>query len=162
MIDSKFQKWLGTALLGAVVVTTLAGCATGSPASGETVRDTSFSSSNDCIVGSSVRDYTALDDRNLLLYGPGNRAYHVVLVRPAFDLESEFRIGVYDADAGFGGIGRICPYGGDAIIIEGPITERIAIRSIQALDDTAVVDLKVRFGKMEPADDDALTVTDLE
>jgi hypothetical protein len=140
-------------LIGCAVIAGLAGCATSS--SGGPLP-------SDCILGGNVRDFTPLDNQNLILYGPGNRPYHVVLATRAIDLEREFSIGVYDGDAGFGGVGRICPYGGDAIIIEGPITERIPIRSIEQIDDTDVDALLVRFGKAEPADDDEVTVTEIQ
>jgi hypothetical protein len=113
-------------------------------------------------MGGSVREYRALDDQNLILYGPGRRPYHVVLVTRAMDLESEFSIGVYDRDAALSAVSRICPYGGDAIIIEGAFTERIPIRSIEAIDDAGVESLLVRFGKLEPASEDDVRVTEIE
>lgn len=153
-----------------IVALSLTSCATGTSSSGqpaasdgdERASDRSSPVFNDCILGGSVRDFTALDNRNLILYGPGNRPYHVILVTPSIDLESEFRIGVFDRDAAFGGISRICPYGGDAIIVDGPIRERIPIRSIEEIDDTRAEALKVRFGVIEAADEDAVTVTELE
>jgi hypothetical protein len=149
-------------LVGWAAFVWLAGCAATSPDGASAVRDNGGSLPSDCILGGNVRDFTALDNRNLILYGPGNRPYHVVLTRPAIGLEREFSIGVYDADAAFGGIGRICPYGGDAIIIEGPVTDSILIRSIEQIDDTAVEALMVRFGKAEATDDDDLTVTEIQ
>lgn len=159
-------KFLRATLLKLVVGAACAGllgCVTGgSPDAPSTARNENSPSPSDCIVGGNVRDFTALDNRNLILYGTGNRPYHVVLTRRAIDLEREFSIGVYDADAGFGGIGRICPYGGDAIIIQGPITERIPIRSIEQIDDVGVQALMVRFGKAEPADDGDVTITEIQ
>ena len=114
------------------------------------------SSSSDCIINAGVRDYATLDDRNLIIYGAGRRAYHVVLATPSINLESEYRLGIFDRD------GRICPFGGDAIIVQGPITERIPIRSIERLTDEAETALKVRFGKEEAATEDLLTVTDVD
>lgn len=109
----------------------------------------------DCIINRGVRDFERLDNRNLILYGPGSRAYHVVLTTPAIDLAREITIGVLDDD------GRICPYGGDAIIIDGVIRERIPIRSIEALDPADLEALKVEFGLIEAADD-AVSVTEIE
>lgn len=109
----------------------------------------------DCIVNRGVRDYTALDNRNLILYGPGRRAYHVVMATQSNNLSGEFRIGIYDRD------GRICPFGGDAIIVDGPIAERIPIRSIEAVDDAAAEALKVQYGVIEGADGE-VTVTEVE
>ena len=157
------KQKLGLLGLGTLaVMATVAGCATGSSDGGETARDRADPLPSDCILGGSIRDFTALDDQNLILYGPGRRPYHVVLVTPAINLESEFSIGVYDRDAGLGGVSSICPYGGDAIIIDGPFTERISIRSIERLDDAAVEALLVEFGEIEPAAEDAVTVTELE
>ena len=138
-----------TGVLGSMI---LAGCATG------TGGGASFESSaagSDCIINRGIRDFEALDNQNLILYGPGNRPYHVVLATRAINLEGEFSISVLDRD------GRLCPYGGDAILIEGPIDERIPIRSIAAIDEFDVEALKVQFGKIEPAED-AVTVTEIE
>lgn len=110
---------------------------------------------SDCIINRGVRDFETLDNRNLILHGPGSRAYHVVLTTPAIDLSREIRIGVLDND------GRICPYGGDAIIIDGVIREQIPIRSIEALDPADVEALKVEFGLIEAADD-AVSITEIE
>lgn len=148
-------------LAGMAVLATLSACATGS-SNGESLSSSGGGSPSDCILGGSVRNYTALDNQNLILYGPGNRPYHVVLASRAINLESEFTIGVYDRDAAFGGISRICPYGGDAVIVDGPIRERILIRSIERIDDSRVEALKVRYGKTEAADGDAVTVTELD
>jgi len=153
-------RWLR--LAGLATIIGLAGCASGSADGRSTIRESRSSPPSDCILGGNVRDFTALDNRNLILYGPGNRPYHVVLATAAIDLEREFSIGVYDGDAGLGGVDRICPYGGDSIIIDGPITERILIRSIEQIDDIGVEALKVRFGKAEPAADDEVTVTEIQ
>lgn len=110
----------------------------------------------DCLFNRGVRDFTALDNQNLILYGPGSRAYHVVLTRPSFDLQREYEIGIYDRD------GRICPFGGDAVIVQGTFTERITIRSIEAITDADVDALKLRFGKEGAATEDLVTVTDID
>lgn len=134
----------------------LAGCA-GSPSTGDgTTANRISPAASDCIINSGIRDYATLDNRNLIIYGPGRRAYHVVLTTPSLDIEHEYRIGIFDRD------GRICPFGGDAIIIQGPITERIPIRSIERLDDAQETALKVRFGKEEAASEDLVTVTDVD
>lgn len=110
----------------------------------------------DCIINRGVRDYDLLDNRNLIIYGAGGNAYHVVMATPATtDLRGELGIGILDDD------GRICPYGRDAIIIDGPITERIPIRSIERLDDADVEALQIEYGLIEPAGD-AVTVTEIE
>ena len=118
----------------------LAGCASGSSERGAGLP-------SDCLLNRGVDDFDALDDANLIIYGTGRRAYHVVLATPSVGLEHEYAIGVYDDD------GRICPYGGDMIIVDGVIREFIPIRSIEELDDAALEALRVEFGEIEAADD---------
>jgi len=96
-----------------------------------------------------VRDFEVLDERNLIIQGPGDTAYHVVLTLPANDIETELMIGVLDND----GDGRICPFGGDSIIVEGVLTQRVPIRSVERIDETDVEALQVQFGRIESADD---------
>jgi hypothetical protein len=103
-----------------------------------------------------IRDFDVLDDRNLILHGPGSTAYHVVLTTPSDNIGGEISIGVLDD-----GDGRICPGGRDAILVDGVIPERIPMRSIEALSDADVEALKVDFGVIEGAGD-AVTVTEIE
>ena len=138
-----------------------AGCAGTASTGGETALERSGGEPADCILSRSVRDYTGLDERNLILYGPGSRAYHVVLATPSFNLDGEWSIGVLDG-GGAGGDGRICPFGGDRIIVDGPLVEQLSIRSIESIDDAGVEALKVRFGQEEAASDSVVTVTDIE
>lgn len=134
----------------------LAACASRSTSGSAAALEGRAGEPSDCLFNRGVRDFTALDNQNLILYGPGNRAYHVVLTRPSFDLEHEYEIGIYDRD------GRICPFGGDAVIVQGTFTERITIRSIEAISDEAVDALKVRFGKEGATPEDLVTVTDID
>jgi hypothetical protein len=99
---------------------------------------------NDCLLARTLRDWRPLDDENLLLFGAGRRAYLVELFRPAMSLGFNVMIGVYDRD------GRICPYGGDAIVVDGPMPERIPIRSIRRLSDDELDEVYVRFGIRPP------------
>jgi hypothetical protein len=99
---------------------------------------------NDCMFASTLRDWRPLDNENLILFANGRRPYHVELFMPAFSLTYEVMIGVYDRD------GRICPYGGDAIVIDGVLPERIPIRSIRRLTDTELDALYVEFGVEPP------------
>lgn len=111
-------------------------------------------SSSDCIMSRNIRSFEGLDDQNLIIEGPGSRAYHVVLVTPSTNLTHEYRIGVLDAATGvISPDGRICNYGGDAIIIDGPIVETIPIRSIELIDATELEALEIQFGIIESADD---------
>jgi hypothetical protein len=142
------------ALAGSVA---LSGCA-GMP-SGD--RTTASANTNACIPNRGIRDYNSLDDQNLILYGIGRQAYHVVLSTPSMNLKSEFTIGVLDG-GGAGSDGRICPFGGDAILIDGPLRERVPIRSIERIDDDRVEALRVEFGQIEAADESDVTVTEIQ
>ncbi|MGD8324806.1 MAG: DUF6491 family protein [Gammaproteobacteria bacterium] len=136
-----------------------AGCAgTGGDSGSQARLDGGDGRASDCIFSSSIRDFTALDNRNLILDAPGSRAYHVVLTMPSMNLESEFRIGVVDRD----GDRRICPFGRDRILIDGPLREELSIRSIRQIDEEDVEALKVEFGLEEAAAEDAVTVTEIE
>jgi hypothetical protein len=123
--------------------------------SGTASRSSTAGLASDCIINRGVRDFDVLDEQNLILYGPGNTAYHVVMATPSTFIRGEIAIGIEDAD------GRICPYGGDAILVNGPLTERIPIRAIQGLDAADVEALKVEYGLIEAAGD-AVTVTEIE
>lgn len=139
--------WAAAALLAASGM--LAG---GCAASGTRVES---ALSSDCIVNRGVRDYDVLDNQNLIIYGPGRSAYHVLMTTPSNNLRNEIAIGILDSD------GRICPYGGDAILIDGPIPERIPIRTIEALDEADIESLMVEYGLIEAAGD-AVTVTEIQ
>jgi hypothetical protein len=99
---------------------------------------------DDCFFASALHDWRPLDDENLILFASGRRPYHVELVRPAMGLSFAVTIGVYDRD------GRICSFGGDAIIVDGVIPDRITIRSIRRLTDAQLDELYVQFGIRAP------------
>lgn len=127
-----------------VVIGSLSGCA-GTAVSSGAARPTY----DDCLFASTLHDWRPLDDRNLILFANGRRPYHVELVRPATGLSFDVMIGIYDRD------GRICPYGGDAIVIDDVVPERIAIRSMRRLTDEQLDDVYVEFGIHAPAVIDA-------
>ena len=137
----------------------VAGCASTGGGEGSQGRlDTDGRVASDCILSRTIRDFTTLDERNLILDAPGSRAYHVVLATPSFSLESEYTIGLIDRD----GDGRICPYGRDRVLIDGPLREQVSIRSIEQITEDEVEALRVRFSLEEAAPDDSVTVTEIE
>jgi hypothetical protein len=97
------------------------------------------------LFASTLHDWRPLDDSNLILFADGRRPYHVELVRPAMGFSYEVMIGVYDRD------GRICPYGDDAIVVDGVIPEQIAIRSMRRLTDRQLDEFCAEFGIRAPA-----------
>lgn len=119
---------------------------------------------SDCISIRTIRDYTPLDDRNLLIWGPAKRGYLVTLFRPAFGIRSSFRLGFSSRDD------RLCPYGGDAIVFGGMADDKISIQSISRLSAEQADELLIRYGKKEapdkkapePADVDGAEVEELD
>jgi len=102
---------------------------------------------SDCILIRTIRDYTPLDDRHLLIRGAAKRGYLVSLTRPAFGMRSSFRLGFSSRDD------RLCPYGGDSIVLGDMPNEQIRVRSITRVDEEQAEELLIRFGKREPTGD---------
>jgi hypothetical protein len=103
-----------------------------------------------------VRDYSVLDDTNLVVTGSVSRKYHVTLYRSAFDLRSTWRIGFRSPT------GQICPGFSDLIVADGMRTERIKIRSIRELTSEEYEELLVQFGKKQPEQTQASEPEDVE
>ncbi|MCI0516836.1 MAG: DUF6491 family protein, partial [Woeseiaceae bacterium] len=99
---------------------------------------------SDCIWIRTVRDYTTLDDQNLLVRGSGKRTYLVTLSFPSFELRSSMGLGFSSRDD------QLCPYGGDGIVFNGLSRETIRIRSITEVSSDEAEQLMVQFGKKEP------------
>jgi hypothetical protein len=99
---------------------------------------------SDCISQGSVRDYTVLDDANLIVTASVRKKYHIVLSRKAMNLRSSRAIG-FDAATG-----RICSKFSDLIVEGHSRPEKIRIASIRLLTPEDENDLLVRFGKKEP------------
>ena len=133
------------AMLRTALFTVGASAMMGCAATGLTDEAPRSATSDDCLFARALRDWRPLDDRNLLLFGTGRQAYHVELFGPAPGLRFDVMIGVYDRD------GMICPYGGDAIVIRGPMPERVPIRSIKRLSEDELDAVYVRFGIRAPA-----------
>lgn len=132
-----------TRLALALVAASLAMSCASSP-SGEGAQ--SASRSTECIFGRTISNWRALDDENVILFASRRQPYLVELSRRAFGLSRDFRIGIYDRD------GRICPFGGDAIIVDSVVQERIPIRSIRRLDEDQLQQIYIEYGITEPPD----------
>ncbi|MEX0977094.1 MAG: DUF6491 family protein [Woeseia sp.] len=104
---------------------------------------------SDCISIRTIRDYTPLDDRSLLIWGPAKRAYHVSLFRPAMELRSSFQLGFSSRDD------QLCPFGGDGIVMGSFRQETISIQSITRLSTDQADELLIRHGRKEPAEQPA-------
>ena len=137
------------------ISSSLAACAgTAEPSLGDPESATARGS--DCISEMSVRDYSVLDDTNLVVTGAVSRKYHVTLYRSAFDLRSTWRIGFRSPT------GQICPGFSDLIVADGVRNERIKIRSIRELTREEYEDLLVHFGKKQPEQTQASEPEDVE
>ena len=126
-----------------IISSSLLGCATGG---GEPTEERSEArvGGSDCISQGSIRDYTVLDDANLIVTERPKRKYHVVLSRRAVGLRSSWRIAFSSHT------GRICGGFGELVVDEGFGPAKIRIASIRRLSPEDEEDLLIRFGKKEP------------
>ncbi len=99
---------------------------------------------NDCILIRTIRDYTPLDNKRLLIYGSGNRPYYVELTRPSFEMRSAIGIRTVSRD------NQLCPFGGDGLIFGTFDTEVISARSISRLTPDQEEYLLIRHGIKQP------------
>ena len=104
---------------------------------------------SDCISIRTIRDYTALDDKNLLIWASVKRPYFVRLFRPAWGLRGSFQLGTVSRDD------RLCPYGGDALVFDSAGRDTARIASIRRISREEADWLRVRFGKKDPAEEQA-------
>ncbi len=100
---------------------------------------------SDCISIRTIRDYTALDDKNLLIWASPKRPYFVRLFSPAWGLKGSFQLGTMSRDD------RLCPYGGDALVFDSAGRDTARIASIRRISKDEADWLLVRFGKKDPA-----------
>ena len=133
----------------------LAACASSGQAETDSPADAEYRGS-DCILIPTIRDYTPLDDLNLLIWGPAKRAYYVTLVRPAFELRSSFRMGFSSRDD------QLCPYGGDGIVVGSLNRDTIGIRAISRVSEEQADQLLIRYGRKEPAEQQAPAPKDVK
>ncbi len=104
----------------------------------------SESTGSDCISQGSIRDYTVLDNANLMVTQGASRKYHVELRRSAYGLRSSRTIG-FVSQTGF-----ICDGFSEVVVDDGFSLDKIRIRSIRRLTPESEEDLLIRFGKIEP------------
>ncbi len=120
----------------------------------ETENDIDYNGS-DCIWIRSIRDYTPLDRRTLLIWG-GSRPYYVRLATPAREMESGMSVAVHSRDD------RLCPYGGDGLIFSHFNGRPITVRSISRISKEQAEDILVRYGKSKSAEPQTPAPKELE
>ena len=101
---------------------------------------------SDCIWIRTIRDYTPLSRDSLLIHASGKRSYFVRLLTPQFGLKSSFQLATRSRDD------RLCPYGGDSIVLGRYSGDEARIHSISRLTRDQVELLLIRYGKKEPGD----------
>ena len=140
-----------------VIITScvVAGCAATDRSESGSNGDIDYRGS-DCILISTIRDYTPLDDSNLLIYGPAKRAYFVSLVHSTFELRSSFRLQFSSRDD------QLCPYGGDGIVVGSFGRETVGIRAISRVTEEQADQLLIRYGRKEPAEQQAPAPEDVK
>jgi Family of unknown function (DUF6491) len=151
----KLMKSVVLQFVTILVLGIVAGCATPGEPDSRSSGDVDFRGS-DCILISTIRDYTPLDDSNLLIYGPGKRAYFVTLVHSTFELRSSFRLQFSSRD------GQLCPYGGDEIVVGSFGHEAVGIRAISRVTEEQAEQLLIRYGRKEPAEQQAPAPEDVK
>jgi hypothetical protein len=105
---------------------------------------TGFMTGNDCFFARSITDWRPLDNRNLVVFTGIRRPYHVQLSMPANELRFQDSIAFTDRD------GRICSHGGDSVVVNGAIPERISIAAIRRLTEGQLEELYLSFGVKRP------------
>lgn len=90
-----------------------------------------FDKGRDCIYSRTINNWQILDKERLILHAPTkNRPYFVKLTMRSLELKFVTAIGVYSKFDN-----RFCPYGGNALFIDG---NRYTIKAIKKIDkDTA-------------------------
>jgi len=105
---------------------------------------TAESTGSDCISQGTIRNYTVLDNMNLIVTQGASRKYHMELRRGSHGLNANRAIGFQSQS------GLICGRFSEILIDDGFNTEEIRISSIQRLTPESEEDLLIRFGKKEP------------
>ena len=118
-------------------------------------RDIEYAGS-DCISIRTIRDYTPLDDRSLIVEGLGKRSYFVTLQMSSFDLRSSHQMRFLSRDE------YLCPYGGDSIVFGTFSDHGVGIRSISKVTEEQAEDLLIRYGKKDPGEEQNLEPKEIE
>jgi len=134
----------------------LAGCATTSQESAQDGKGNAYQArkmlrTSDCMFQSTINGFNALDDRYVILYGPGrNQAYLAELTPGCFDIKSTTALGAVDGDNN----GQICGYGRDALAYrEFGRTESCRIMSLEKLSELRLYEVTGQ-GPPTPKDKD--------
>ena len=86
-----------------------------------------------CVFIRTIFDWRVVDDERIIIRETAgdDNAHLVLLVSPSFNLHTADTIAFADGN----GDGRLCSFGGDAVLLPGTIGERRLISSIKRLTD---------------------------
>jgi hypothetical protein len=108
------------------------------------------SGGNDCFWAGSIHDWRAISDQSIVVWSPSKRCpYLVEFPMRCIGIRFAEEIGFSDRD------GRICPFGGDAVIVPGPAGGRCTIASIRRLTTDELADYIGDEANPAEADDTA-------
>ncbi len=126
--------WVGYSLLGA---TSVAFAGTTPPPKEPPLRG------NDCTFFSTLYDWQALDDQNLVVWAPSKReAYHVYLSMPSPDMRMANTLAFVDGNRD----GRLCGFGMDAIVAgDGAFARKSTINAMKHLDEAGIAQLEEKY-----------------
>ena len=152
-MSMKFRTMITTVVATVFVIVGLASCATQDDSS-----KTIPGGGNDCFWANSIHNWKVIDDESLIVWSPSRSCpYLVELAGRCLSIRFTEDLGFYDRD------GRICPYGGDAVIVPGPTGDRCSIASIRRIspdelnillaDESALDNLSSDAGNCEPDPD---------
>jgi len=128
----------------AVISSSLLACASTDEASSDGESSVRSSRSN-CILRSSIRGYSVLDESNLIIDGIARRKYHMVLQRRAYGLKSSLGI-EFDSKSS-----RVCARFDNLTYGGGFADSRfVRIASIRELSPEEHEYLLIQFGKKKP------------
>jgi len=137
------MKILFKQLLIIISSSSLVACASAPEAASEASEPVE-SSRSDCIYEGTIRDYTVLDDANLIVTATARRKYHIVLMRRAFGLRGSWHIGFTSPT------NSICAGFSEVVVDDNMGPERIRIRSIRRLSADEADNLLIQYGKKKP------------
>jgi len=134
----------------------LAACATTSKDSSQEGKANPYQArkmqrTSDCMFQSTINGFNALDDRYVILYGPGrNNAYLAELTPGCFQIKNTTALGAVDGDNN----GQICGYGRDSLAYrEFGRTEECRIMSLEKLSELRLYEVTGQ-GPPTPKDKD--------
>ena len=88
-----------------------------------------------CVFSRNITDWQVVDNHTVVVWAPTRKTPYVVeLFAPASGLKFEHTLGFEDRNSD----GRFCDYGGDSIVIGGPVPERVPVSKVRRVDEQEV------------------------